>query len=77
MNMLTLALCRYLESSKEAKNTIKHRWKARLLADAKADIRLQTNLKTRTFRKGEVVYTEGDQGNSMFVVDEEHGGKLL
>ncbi len=70
-------MCRYIENSKAAKNTLKFRWKARLLANAKADIRLQTNLKTRTFKEGEVVYKEGDQGNSMFVVDEEHGGKSV
>jgi hypothetical protein len=51
------------------------RWKARTLADAKAFIRLQTNLKSVELNKGDVVYKEGDMGKSMFFVDEEHGGK--
>jgi len=67
---------KYINNSQLAKNTLKFRWKARTLADAKALIRLQTNLKTRLFHKGDVVYKEGDKGNSMFFVDEETGGDL-
>ncbi len=66
---------RYIGNSKVAKNTLKFRWRARTLADAKAMIRLQANVKTRIFHKGDVVYKEGGIGNSMFFVDEEHGGK--
>jgi hypothetical protein len=51
------------------------RWKARTLADAKAFIRLQTNLKSVELNKGDVVYREGDMGKSMYFVDEERGGK--
>jgi len=50
------------------------RWRSRTLADAKAFIRLQTNLKSVELKKGDVVYTEGDVGNSMYFVDEERGG---
>lgn len=39
-------------------------------------IRLQTNLKTTIYKSGDVVYREGDKGDSMFIVDEEHGGVL-
>jgi len=46
---------KYIENSKVAKNTLKFRWKARTLADAKAMIRLQANVKTRIFQKGDVV----------------------
>jgi len=48
-----------------------------LLANAKNLIRLQTNLTTRILEKGEVVYKEGDVGDSMFLVDEFDGGKLF
>lgn len=39
-------------------------------------IRLQTNVKTRVFKKGEVVYKEGDDGQSMYRVFDENGGIL-
>lgn len=39
-------------------------------------IRLQTNVKTRVFKKGEVVYKEGDDGQSMYRVYDENGGIL-
>lgn len=55
---------------------MRHRWKARTLADAKAFIRLQTNLKSVQMKKGDIVYREGDMGKSMYFVDEEKGGKL-
>ena len=68
---------RYIENSKFARDTLKFRWKARSLADAKAMIRLQTNVKLNILKKGEVVYREGDMGQSMYFVDEERGGKYL
>lgn len=58
-----------------AKNELKFRWRARTLADAKAMIRLQTNVKTKVLKKGDVVYREGDKGDSMFFIDEKIGGK--
>jgi len=67
---------RYIEKSPSAKNTLKFKWKARSWADAKNLIRLQTKIKSRTFKKGEVVYKEGDLGESMYFVDEIHGGLL-
>ena len=66
---------RYMENSKSARETIKFRWKARSLADAKAMIRLQTNVKLNVLNKGDVVYKEGDMGQSMYFVDEERGGE--
>ena len=44
---------------------------------AKNLLRLQRNVKVRTLKKGDVVYKEGDVGNSMFRVDDEGGGKFL
>ena len=66
---------RYIENSKSARDTLKFRWKARSLADAKAMIRLQTNVKLNILKKGDVVYREGDMGQSMYFVDEERGGE--
>ena len=43
---------------------------------AKQLIRLQTNLVRRNFKLGDIVYNRGDMGDSMFLVDEEIGGKL-
>jgi hypothetical protein len=66
---------RYIESSKSAREALRHRWKSRILADAKAFIRLQTNLKSVHLKKGDIVYKEGDMGKSMYFVDEERGGE--
>lgn len=55
----------YIASSSEAKHAIKRKWRARLLKYAKNLIRLQTNVKEKTFKKDEVIYREGDQGKSM------------
>jgi CRP-like cAMP-binding protein len=72
---------KYLASS-SIKRSLKLRWKARALAQAKNLIRLQTNVTKRTVYRGDVVYNEGDFGDSMFVVDDgtldvNHGGKRL
>jgi len=56
------------------KYDLKVKWKARSLLYAKNLIRLQTNVKTRIFKKGEFVYKEGDEGQSMFLVDEVEDG---
>lgn len=72
---------KYLASN-SIKRSLKLRWKARTLAQAKNLIRLQTNVTKRTLRGGDVVYNEGDIGNSMFLVEDgtldvRHGGKRL
>jgi serine/threonine protein kinase len=72
---------KYLASS-SIKRSLKLRWKARALAQAKNLIRLQTNVTKRTVYMGDVVYNEGDVGDSMFVVDDgtldvNHGGTLM
>jgi serine/threonine protein kinase len=67
---------RYVASSATAKNDLKVKWRARNLAYAKNLIRLQTNVKTRVLKKGEVVYREGDQGTSMYRVFDDDGGEL-
>jgi CRP-like cAMP-binding protein len=67
---------RYVASSSETKQSLKLKYKARTLLQAKQLIRLQTNLSKRNFRMGDIVYKEGDMGNSMFLVDEVIGGKL-
>jgi hypothetical protein len=51
---------RYISSSPETKSTIKERWKARTLSQAKQLIRLQTNLTRKHLNAGDVVYREGD-----------------
>eukprot|EP00581_Thalassiosira_minuscula_P011566 CAMPEP_0183713244 /NCGR_PEP_ID=MMETSP0737-20130205/8139_1 /TAXON_ID=385413 /ORGANISM="Thalassiosira miniscula, Strain CCMP1093" /LENGTH=908 /DNA_ID=CAMNT_0025941997 /DNA_START=158 /DNA_END=2884 /DNA_ORIENTATION=+ len=73
---------RYLESS-STKRSLKLKWRARTLAQAKQLIRLQTNLTKRQLRRGDVVYREGDvDKKSMFLVDEgtlevKHGKETL
>ena len=66
---------RYIASSSSAKENLKVKWKARQLSYAKHLIRLQTNVQMRTLKKGEYVYKEGDEGKSMFLVDDVDGGK--
>ena len=66
---------RYIRSSSETRNELKRKWRARNLLYAKNLIRLQTNVKTRELKKGEVVYKEGEVGTSMFRVDDVDGGK--
>lgn len=68
---------RYIDNSKSARDSLKFRWKARTLADAKSMIRLQTNVRSIVLQKGDIVYREGDMGKSMYFVDETNGGKLL
>lgn len=46
------------------------------MGDAKAMIRLQANVGSRVLNKGDVVYKEGDMGQSMYFVDEDTGGKF-
>jgi len=73
---------RYLKSS-STKRSLKLKWKARRLAQAKQLIRLQSNLTKRQFLRNEVVYHEGDIGKkSMFLVDDgtlevKHGDETL
>jgi serine/threonine protein kinase len=67
---------KYTNSSKSARDTLMWRWRSRALADAKALIRLQTNLKPKSLSKGDVVYKEGDVGGGMYFVDEDRGGIL-
>lgn len=68
---------RYTRTSAETRNELKRKWRARSLVYAKNLLRLQRNVKIRTLKKGDVVYKEGDVGNSMFRVDDEGGGKFL
>ena len=73
---------RYIANSSEAKHEIKRKWKARLLTYAKNLIRLQTNVKERIFKRGDIIYEEGDVGQSMFMVEEgrlevKHGGVAI
>lgn len=51
---------KYISSSPETKLSIKHKWKARALTQAKKLIRLQTNLTRKHLEAGDVVYREGD-----------------
>jgi CRP-like cAMP-binding protein len=67
---------RYMGASATAKKELKAKWRARSLTYAKNLLRLQTNVKVRTFKKGDVVYKEGDIGTSMYRVDDVDGGEL-
>jgi len=66
----------YIENSPTARDTLRFKWRARSMGDAKAMIRLQANVGTKVLKKGDVVYKEGDMGKSMYFVDENTGGKF-
>jgi len=61
---------RYTRTSSETRNELKRKWRARNLEYAKNLVRLERHVKTRTLNKGDIVYTEGDVGSSMFLVDD-------
>jgi serine/threonine protein kinase len=67
---------RYMSASSKTKTDLRVKWRARSLQYAKNLIRLQTNVKTLSFKKGDVVYREGGIGTSMFRVDDDNGGEL-
>jgi serine/threonine protein kinase len=67
---------RYTRTSSGTRNELKRKWRARSLVYAKNLLRLQRQVKTRTLKKGEVVYREGDVGTSMFRVEDSGEGKL-
>ena len=67
---------RYMGVSQKAKQELKLKWRARSLSYAKNLLRLQENVKTRDYVKGDIVYKEGDLGTSMFRVDDDDGGEL-
>ena len=64
---------RYVASSKATKTELQMKWRARNLSYAKNLIRLQKNFRTKTYKKGDVVYEEGDRGLFMYRVE---GGTL-
>jgi CRP-like cAMP-binding protein len=66
----------YIASSKDTKQSLKQKYKARCLLQAKQLIRLQAGLAKRNFKMNENVYKEGDMGESMFLADDKSGGKL-
>jgi len=66
----------YIENSPTARDTLRFKWRARSMGDAKAMIRLQANVGTKVLKKGDVVYKEGNMGKSMYFVDENNGGKF-
>lgn len=62
---------KYLIDNFHCERSLKLKFQARRLKQAKELIRLQENLIKRQFRQGEVVYREGDTDNkSMYVVDQ-------
>lgn len=65
---------RYTRSSAETRTDLRRKWRARNLVYAKNLLRLQTNVKARELKKGDIVYREGDVGTSTFRVDDESGG---
>ena len=67
---------RYTKSNVDTKNELKRKWRARSLMYAKNLLRLERNLKSKTLKKGDIVYREGDKATSMFRVDDAKGGEL-
>jgi CRP-like cAMP-binding protein len=67
---------RYLGVSKSVRNDLTLKWRARTLKYAKNLLRLQKNVVLKTYKKGDVIYKEGDLGNAMYRVDDIDGGKL-
>ena len=72
---------KYLGST-SIRHTLKRKWKDRTLTQAKNLIRLQTNLTKTQLHCGDVVYHEGDIGNSMFLVEDgtfdvKHDGRTM
>ena len=65
---------KYMGLSSHAKVSLKTASQARKLQEAKNIIRFNQNLKIRVFKEGDIVYKEGDQGNSMYIIDEIDGG---
>lgn len=61
---------RYLHKNQDTRNELKRKWRARNLVYAKNLMRLERNVKTRILKKGEIVYKEGEIGNSIFRVDD-------
>jgi len=67
---------RYMGASDKTRQDLRVKWRARSLTYAKNLLRLQKNVKMRTFKKGDIVYKEGDLGTSMYRVDDKDGGEL-
>ena len=67
---------RYVGASASTKQELARKWRARSLTYAKNLLRLQENVKERTFKKGDVIYKEGDIGTSMYRVNDTDGGRL-
>eukprot|EP00934_Nitzschia_sp_Nitz4_P007088 Nitzschia sp. Nitz4//scaffold23_size168460//94488//97284//NITZ4_002225-RA/size168460-snap-gene-0.162-mRNA-1//-1//CDS//3329543653//7078//frame0 len=61
---------RYTKTSSETRNELKRKWRARHLYYAKNLLRLQTNVKFTTLKKGDYVYKEGEKGTAMYRVDD-------
>jgi len=65
----------YVGASKSAKADLKSEWNLRKIDNAKNFLRLQTNVKTRDLKHGDIVFNEGDSGASMYTIPE-NGGKF-
>lgn len=68
---------RYVGASHRTRRDLNRKWRARSLTYAKNLLRLQKNLKIREFKKGDIIYHEGEKGTSMFTVEDKDGGELL
>eukprot|EP00977_Amphora_coffeiformis_P004489 scaffold965_cov158-Amphora_coffeaeformis.AAC.13 len=68
---------RYVGASHRTRRDLNRKWRARSLTYAKNLLRLQKNLKIREFKKGDIIYNEGEKGTSMFTVEDKDGGELL
>jgi CRP-like cAMP-binding protein len=69
-------LDRFVGASPNTKNELRAKWRARSLTYAKNLLRLQKNVQERVYKKGDVIYREGDIGSAMFRVHDVDGGEL-
>jgi CRP-like cAMP-binding protein len=69
-------LDRFVGASPNTKNELRAKWRARTLTYAKNLLRLQKNVQERVYKKGDVIYREGDIGSAMFRVHDVDGGEL-
>ncbi len=61
---------RYVKNTGVAKSEMKLVRKSRMLKNAKSLIRLQTNVKDHHLPQNDVVFSKGDVGNSMYIVED-------
>jgi serine/threonine protein kinase len=54
---------------------LKLKWKTRQLENAKTLIRLEKSVEARDYKKDDIIYSEGEEGDSIYYVNDINGGK--